>query len=84
MESFAIESVRQVVVDTLAQLGASSPEPGSLTEKSLRYDSAHCGYRFQYQQIRAVWFADAPAVDFFADDGRLLATVPCLDRGHAA
>ena len=75
MERLAIQPIRQVVIDTLARLGAANPDSGSLLEKPLRYDPEHLGCRFQYRGIRAVWFADAEAVDFFADDGQLLATV---------
>jgi hypothetical protein len=75
MEKLPLQSIRQVVVETLARLGADDPDSGSLLEKPLRYDPEHLGCRFQYRGIRAVWFADTAAVDFFADDGQLLATV---------
>jgi hypothetical protein len=75
MERLAIQPIRQVVVDTLARLVSAKLDSGSLLEKPLRYDPEHFGCRFQYHGIRAVWFADAEAVDFFADDGQLLATI---------
>jgi hypothetical protein len=75
MERLAIQPIRQVVIDTLARLGSPNPDSSSLLEKPLRYDPEHFGCRFQYRGIRAVWFADAEAVDFFGEDGQLLATV---------
>ena len=80
MERLVIQPIRQVVIETLVRLGSASPDSSCLLEKPLRYDPEHFGCRFQYRGIRAVWFADAEAVDFFADDGQLLATVAVPTR----
>jgi hypothetical protein len=82
MNSLEPDPVRQLVVATLAELG-SPPADGALEERVLHRDPVHCGRRFQYRSIRAVWFVDSPAVDFFTDEGDFLTSVPVDPAGQA-
>jgi hypothetical protein len=76
MASSSIEMVRAVVSSTLSEMGIAALERVLFDEKALHRDAEHVGRRFQCQRVRAVWFDDAEAVDFFADDGHLLVSVP--------
>ena len=76
MEKPVIESVRRLVLTTIAQLADATNAPISLVERALEHGPEQLGRRFQYRGIRAVWFADSGVIDFFTEDGHLLATVP--------
>lgn len=75
METFGIDSVRRLVVETFAQLSAQPSAPITLVERMLQHGPERIGRRFQYRELRAVWFSDSDAIDFFTADGRPLASV---------
>ncbi len=87
MEISQIESARQIVLATLARLGTPQVDGAKIKETALLSDRDHPGRRFQFEKIRAIWFADAGAIEFFDDDGNLLETVhvrPPAPSGQAA
>jgi hypothetical protein len=71
-----IESIRRLVLATLAELGMPDANWSLVKETVLRRDRSHTGRRFAYAGVRAVWFPEANVVDFFAEDGTFLKTVP--------
>jgi hypothetical protein len=75
MEGSRIESARQIVLATLARLGQPQVDRGQVKETTLLRDREHVGRRFQYEKIRAIWFADEAAIAFFDDDGNFLESV---------
>jgi hypothetical protein len=75
MEGSRIESARQIVLATLARLVQPQVDGGQVKETALLRDREHIGRRFQYEKIRAIWFADEAAIAFFDDDGNFLESV---------
>ena len=78
METHRVDSVRRLVVETFAQLSDRPYAPITLVERTLQHGPQPLGHRFQYRDLRAVWFSDSGAVEFFTDDGRPLASVPLM------
>mgnify|MGYP001021867084 CR=1 FL=1 len=79
MDSLPVDAIRHIVLATLGELKAAPADGTRLEERLLRRDPTHLGCRFQYDSIRAVWFADNPAIEFFNQDGQFLKSVP-VDR----
>jgi hypothetical protein len=75
MKTFGIDSVRRLVVETFTHLSDRPSAPIALVERTLQHGPERVGRRFQYRQLRAVWFSDSDAIDFFTDDGRPLTSV---------
>ncbi|MHB1036285.1 MAG: hypothetical protein ACYC35_17625 [Pirellulales bacterium] len=67
------QTVRQLVLATLAQLGLSQAMPYG--EIILLRDRQYAGRRFDFEGVQAVWSIPKGTVEFFAEDGRLLQTV---------
>lgn len=70
-----LEDVRRVVVCTLGELGVEGVDQSALHETLLLCDQVQPGRRFQYDDVRAVWFPDRATVDFFSMDGEFIRAV---------
>ena len=66
-------SIRQIVLDTLPELGVS--KPANVKTVVLTRDGYCVGHRFLFDGIQAVWLMDESVIRFYADDGSLLKTV---------
>jgi len=75
MEGSQIELARQIVLATLSRLGTPQVDGAQVKETTLLGDRNDLGRRFQFEKIRAIWFAEASAIQFFDDDGNLLESV---------
>ena len=82
METEMMERIRQTVLSTLARLGMPEADGVLLRETVLLHDRYHVGRRFQWEGLRAVWFAGAEAIEFFDEDGNFLESVK-LDQPPA-
>lgn len=76
MDPLPVDLIRQFVLTTLGELKAAPPDGSRLEERLLRRDPTHLGCRFQYDSIRAVWFAGNNSIEFFSQDGQFLKSVP--------
>jgi hypothetical protein len=83
-----IEALRQVVLQTLVELGTPEADWSLVKQTTLLRDRDHPGKRFEFHGVRAIWYNDRNIIDFFTEDGRFLLTVPVaspnLARPHAA
>jgi hypothetical protein len=79
-----LEDVRRVVVRTLSEMGAEEVDESLVRETTLYSDHAQPGRRFQYDDLRAVWFPDREMVEFFSADGEFLRTVAIPQNPLAA
>jgi len=86
--SVQLETLREVVLRTLAELGMPNADWSLVDQFVLQRDQKSLGRRFQFRGIRAVWFPDRGAIDFFDELGRLLTTaivpVPIRSNVQAA
>ena len=62
--------VRQVVIDSLRQFGADSTHP--IWETLVIADGRYLGRQFEFYTLRAIWFWDRHAVEFFDKNSILL------------
>ncbi len=67
------QTVRQLVLATLAQLGLSQAMPYG--EIVLLRDRQYAGRRFNYEGVQAVWSIAKGTIEFVGEDGQLLQTV---------
>jgi hypothetical protein len=87
MEGSQVELARQIVLATLSRLSTPQIDGAAVKETALLGDRNDPGRRFQFEKIRAIWFADSSAIEFFDDDGNLLETVDVersVPNGQAA
>ena len=66
-------SVRQVVLDTVSELGVS--EPVIKRTVVLTRDGYFVGHRFHFDGIQVVWIIAENVIRYYAGDGSLLKTV---------
>lgn len=75
MDQVQLQILREIVLRTLAELGVPDADWSLVDQVMLQRDAKHFGRRFEFQGIRAVWFADRGMVDFFDEKGHLLTTM---------
>lgn len=61
-----VNRIRRFVVDLLPELGFARTEPN--WETVLVSDGKPLGFRFEFDQVRAFWFATRQAIEFYGDD----------------
>jgi hypothetical protein len=61
-----ISRVRRFVIDLLPELGFAPTEPN--WETLLLSDGKPMGCRFEFDQVRAFWFAARQAIEFYGLD----------------
>lgn len=61
-----VDRVRRMVVESLPELGFPKAQPN--WETLLVNDGRPTGCRFEFDQLRAYWFAEREAVEFYRDD----------------
>jgi hypothetical protein len=80
------QTVRQIVADTLANLGLAGAQP--CRETVLIRGGVYCGRRFDAENAHAVWFVEEGEIKIFAPDGRVIRVVepgtPAAARRMAA
>jgi hypothetical protein len=76
-----IETVRKVVLDTLAELGMPDANWSLVNETILVRDRRYAGRRFGFEGIQAVWLASQGSIEFYAEDDQLLKTVSLTQPG---
>ena len=69
------QEVRQVVRQTFADIGIADDLVDDLNETILIDDGAYRGRSYQTEGYFAMWMIDAGLVQFYDDDGNMLATV---------
>ncbi|MCA9213476.1 MAG: hypothetical protein KDB27_10450 [Planctomycetales bacterium] len=67
--------VRRVLTDHLHRV----PD---LSESFLIRNGHYCGYRFSYEQISAIWFAEEAEVKFYDESGAIIQVVD-LSEGES-
>lgn len=67
--------VRQVVRQTFADLGIADDLVDDLNEIILINDGKYRGRSYQTEGYFAMWLIDAGLIQFYDDDGNMLATV---------
>ncbi len=68
-----VQSVRQHVLESFRQLGATTE---ALSDESLLIrDGYYCGRRFQFEDFEARWFAEANTIEIFSGDGSVVESV---------
>lgn len=71
-----VERVRRRVIESLPELGFPKSEPN--WETLLISEGRPTGCRFEFDHVRAYWFASRDAVEFYRHDW-----VPLKDVGQA-
>jgi hypothetical protein len=61
-----ISRIRRFVVESLPELGLSRTQPN--WEMPLVSDGKSLGCRFEFDQVRAYWFAARQAIEFYRPD----------------
>ena len=69
------QEVRQVVRQTFADIGIADDLVDDLNETILIDDGTYRGRSYQTEGYFAMWMIDAGLVQFYDDDGNMLATV---------
>ena len=75
MEGSQVDLARQIVLATLARLGTPRIDRAEVKETALLGHRNDLGRRFQFEKIRAIWFVESSAIQFFDDDANLLESV---------
>jgi len=68
-----LESIRQLVAQTLLTLGAGGDEQPR--ESLLIQDGLYCGRRFEFSSSYAIWRAEQDEVTFYHTDGSFLRAI---------
>lgn len=76
-----VSRIRQFVVELLPELGFARTEPN--WETLLVADGKPLGCRFEFDQVRAFWFAARQAIEFYGSDWVPL-KVATVDTAKAA
>lgn len=61
-----VDRVRRLVVESLPELGFPKAQPN--WETLLMHEGRPTGWRFEFDQLRAYWFAERESVEFYRDD----------------
>lgn len=73
MDGHGADSIRELVVATLRDLGATDDEMSQLTDTLLIREGRYYGRSFRTGQHMAMWFAGL--VQFYGADGEMLRTI---------
>lgn len=68
-----VEAIRQRVVDALPELGYEKTDPN--WETLLIVDGTYTGRRFEFDDLRAYWFVERQAIEFYGAEWQLLRTI---------
>ena len=79
MQARVTQSVRQMVVQTLKDLGLSGSD--DLEETILIRDGIYCGRRFDAHDGHAIWFVEEEQLKFFRADGSVARVIEPIMRG---
>lgn len=75
-----VASVRQVLGNMIGQLERGSAQP--LGEVLLHQDGFYVGRRFEFPEVRAIWFEEEAQIKLYDREGRFLESVQLLERGE--
>jgi hypothetical protein len=78
MQAQITQSVRQIVVQTLTDLGLSGSD--DLEETILVRDGVYCGRRFDAHDGHAIWFVEEEQLKFFRADGSVARVIEPIMR----
>lgn len=66
----SVVSVREYLAETIGQMDKGSPEP--LGEVLLHRNGFYVGRRFEFAEVRAIWFEEEGQVKLYDREGRFL------------
>jgi hypothetical protein len=81
--SLSPSEVRQLVVEQFRQYGVDAERAEAPSETILIRDGRYRGRSYRADGLLAMWMIEIGLVQFYAEDGSMLATIRLFDRPSA-